>query len=49
VLAKVFEEYDHAIYAATDHVMGGHALKHVSAAVSCLIILEMGRRRIRRA
>ncbi|HEX4121068.1 MAG TPA: ceramidase domain-containing protein [Verrucomicrobiae bacterium] len=48
VLAKVFENCDHAIYAATSHAVGGHALKHVAAAGSCLVILEMGRRRIRK-
>jgi hypothetical protein len=48
VMAKIFESYDRATYTATANIVGGHALKHVAAAASCLVILEMCRKRIRK-
>jgi hypothetical protein len=40
VAAKLFETYDGEIFGA-GRVMSGHSLKHVTAAVSCFIILRM--------
>jgi hypothetical protein len=45
VAAKVFETYDYAIYGGLGHVVSGHALKHVTAAVAAWVILEMLRHR----
>lgn len=39
-LAKLFELFDRPIYSA-GHIIGGHALKHVTAGVSCYWILRM--------
>ncbi|MHB8844329.1 MAG: ceramidase domain-containing protein [Nitrospirota bacterium] len=46
VIAKVFEHYDHAIYAATGYIISGHSLKHLAAAAGCAAILVMLKRRI---
>ena len=40
VAAKLFETYDFSIYRRT-HWIGGHSLKHVTAAVACVWILRM--------
>jgi hypothetical protein len=40
VLAKLFEHFDAAVYAATGQIMAGHALKHLSAACGCYAILR---------
>jgi hypothetical protein len=45
VLSKVSEAYDREIFEFTDRVVGGHAVKHLLAAASCLVVLEMLRRR----
>jgi hypothetical protein len=45
VAAKLFETYDFVIYQDSSRVVSGHALKHVTAAVACIWILEMLRRR----
>ncbi len=39
-LAKAFELADHAIYDATGHLISGHTLKHLSAALSGLPVLR---------
>jgi len=39
-LAKLFELFDRPIYSA-GHIISGHALKHVTAGVSCYWILHM--------
>jgi len=41
VLAKVFEVTDRVIFAMTQGLVGGHALKHLLAAAGCLAILRM--------
>ena len=38
-LAKVFEQFDGAIY-STGHLISGHTLKHLAGAVACLAILR---------
>jgi hypothetical protein len=38
VLAKLLEHFDAAIFAATEHLMSGHALKHVAAAGACYAV-----------
>jgi hypothetical protein len=45
VAAKVFEIYDFVIYHHLGRLVIGHSLKHITAAVACLWILEMLRRR----
>jgi len=40
VLAKLFETYDYPIF-NSGHIVSGHALKHVTAAISCGFILRM--------
>jgi hypothetical protein len=40
VLAKLLEHFDTAVYSASGHIMGGHALKHVAAACGCYAILR---------
>jgi hypothetical protein len=45
VLAKVFEVFDHEIFAITHHAFAGHAIKHIFAALGCFVILEMLERR----
>lgn len=45
VVAKLCEGYDAAIYAATGHLVGGHALKHVVAAMAIGFVLRMLQRR----
>ena len=45
VAAKLFETYDFAIYQHLGQVVSGHSLKHVTAALACIWILEMLRRR----
>ncbi len=44
-LAKVCEYFDLALLAATGSVLSGHSLKHLLAAVCCLLLAEMIRRR----
>ena len=39
--AKGLESWDRAIYAATSGLVGGHALKHLAAAVGCWMLLRM--------
>ena len=38
-LAKVFEHFDRTIY-STGHIVSGHTLKHLAAAVACFAILR---------
>lgn len=45
VIAKVCEHFDAAIFAGTGTVVGGHALKHVAAAVGIGYLAAMIRRR----
>lgn len=45
VAAKLFETYDFVIYQHLGRLVSGHSLKHVTAGVACLWILEMLRRR----
>ena len=40
VLAKLLEHFDAAIFSASGHIMGGHALKHLAAAGACYAILR---------
>lgn len=44
-LAKVFELFDGAFYAATGHAVSGHSLKHVAAAVGGWFVLRMMQKR----
>ncbi|VTU14620.1 hypothetical protein [Variovorax sp. RA8] len=50
-LAKLFELADHAVYEATHHLLAGHSLKHVTAALAALPVLHalqaMGRETLR--
>jgi hypothetical protein len=39
--AKVAEAYDGEIFALTQHLFSGHTLKHLLAALSCLMVLAM--------
>jgi len=39
ILARLFEIYDHGVYQLTYQMISGHALKHISAAISALLIL----------
>jgi hypothetical protein len=39
-LAKLFELSDHAIYEATHHLVSGHSLKHLTAALAALPVLQ---------
>ncbi len=39
-LAKGFELCDHAIYEATHHLVSGHSLKHLMAALAGLPVLH---------
>ena len=39
-LAKLFELGDHAIYEATQHLVSGHSLKHLTAALAALPVLH---------
>jgi len=39
-LAKLFELGDHAIYEATHHLLAGHSLKHLTAALAALPVLH---------
>ena len=45
VAAKLFEGFDASIYQMLGRIVSGHALKHVTAGVACIWILEMLRRR----
>jgi hypothetical protein len=48
VLAKILEEFDAAVYAATFQCMSGHALKHVAAALGMgSFVLALRRRKLR--
>jgi len=40
-LAKALEHFDRQIYAATGSLAGGHALKHLAAAVGCWVLVRM--------
>ena len=50
-LAKLFELADHPIFEATRHLVSGHSLKHLAAALAALPVLHalqaMGRRTLR--
>lgn len=41
VAAKIFEEFDYSIYGHLGHLVSGHALKHVTAAIACYWIFKM--------
>lgn len=41
LLAKLFEQLDAEVFAFTAHTVGGHAVKHVIAAVACYLPLLM--------
>ncbi len=45
VLAKVLEHFDGQIYAATNHLMSGHAIKHVAAAIGMFVLVLAYRKR----
>ena len=45
VLAKLFEFTDHTVFSATGELIGGHALKHLAAALGAWFICDMLRRR----
>jgi hypothetical protein len=48
-LAKLFELSDHAIYEATQQLVSGHTLKHLTAALAALPVLHaLGRQTLRR-
>lgn len=39
-LAKLFELSDHALYEATQHLISGHSLKHLAAALAALPVFQ---------
>ena len=41
VLAKISEACDAAVFASTGQLFSGHTLKHLLAALSCLVVLAM--------
>lgn len=41
VAAKLFELFDFQIYTGSHEFVGGHSLKHITAAISCYLILRM--------
>lgn len=43
--AKVLEAGDKVVFQFTDHIVAGHAIKHLMAAAGCFCILEFLRRR----
>ncbi len=47
VFAKLAEVYDRDVFALSRGITGGHALKHVLAAIGCFAILQMLRKRKR--
>jgi hypothetical protein len=47
VLAKLTEIYDREIYNFTGRVFSGHSMKHLLAALGCLAVVMMLRRRKR--
>ena len=42
IIAKVFEHYDHQVYEST-HIISGHLLKHIAAAVATYYMLAFVR------
>lgn len=40
-LSKVFEFFDRGIYELTGHLVSGHSLKHLAAAVAAYMVLQM--------
>jgi len=45
IASKLAEYYDRAVFALTDHVISGHSLKHLLAALAMLAVYGMLRRR----
>ncbi|HET6346844.1 MAG TPA: alkaline phytoceramidase, partial [Myxococcota bacterium] len=45
--AKAFEHWDRPIFEATGGIVGGHALKHLAAAVACWVLVRMFSVRVR--
>jgi hypothetical protein len=45
ILAKVLETFDKQIFAATGHIVSGHTLKHLAAAMAAYWILRMVQKR----
>lgn len=39
--AKALEHWDRQIFAATSGIVGGHALKHLAAALGCWMLLRL--------
>ena len=44
VSAKVFESADAAIFTGTGGLVGGHALKHLAAAMACALLVRVAQR-----
>lgn len=40
-VAKIFEAFDHGVYEATGHMVSGHTLKHLVAALAALPIIRV--------
>ncbi len=40
-LSKVFEHFDHEVFGFLGHTVSGHTLKHLTAAVAALVVLQM--------
>ena len=47
VLAKLFEHFDHEVYRMLNEVVGGHAIKHICAAIAAAFLVMMLYRRVR--
>ena len=45
IVSKLAEHYDHAIFALTGEIIGGHSLKHLLAATALLVVYGMLRQR----
>lgn len=45
--AKAFEHWDRPVFDATGGIVGGHALKHLAAAVACWVLVRMFSVRVR--
>ncbi len=44
-LAKIFEYFDNGIYQVSQHMVGGHALKHLAAGIACYEVVRYLRAR----
>ncbi len=45
-VAKVLEHFDDLVFELTNHIVSGHSLKHLAAAMACFMVLRMLRRQV---